>query len=223
MKNYTVNQLSSCIRDDLGWRRKEIHVHAQTVQRAGPHEKQALLRGAVAVLYAHWEGFIKFACQEYLKFVRCRKLKHAELPDCFLAMAAKKQLNVLSSSNRPRDHIEFIRWWRTEMDRRSHLPGPHVVKSLSNLTFPVFDDMLTQLGLPLRDEYKVASHPVIERLVALRNALAHGDWQCIEQDEWSSQLRPKIEAMMDFVCFDIEAAALGNQFRMVAPPINVGS
>ena len=51
---------------------------------------RSLRRAGVALLYAHWEGFTKEACQAYLEFVVKRKLKYGEMSDAFIITSVTK-------------------------------------------------------------------------------------------------------------------------------------
>jgi MAE_28990/MAE_18760-like HEPN len=208
-----VNQLSSIIREDLGYRRKEILVYESLIQNMESRNRQAILRGAVAVLYAHWEGYVKRTLQSYIDFVRSQRLETKVLSDPFVALAAKKQLRLLGSTERPQLHIEVVCWFRENWDHRAHLPDSSIISTKSNLTVQVFRDLIAQLGLEYKAVYASAEKPVIERLLALRNSLAHGEWQQIEEKEWREQLRPKIVELIETICSQVEDAAIGKSFR----------
>lgn len=67
----TKAELQQCIDDDLIWRRRELfNIRAAIEDAQGNAPKQAaLLRAGVALLYAHWEGFVKRCGTHYLEFV----------------------------------------------------------------------------------------------------------------------------------------------------------
>jgi len=70
MRARTLDDLSAFLRDDLAWRRKENRALQTLVHRSEASQKQAILRGAIASLYAHWEGFVKTSCRVYIEFVK---------------------------------------------------------------------------------------------------------------------------------------------------------
>ena len=183
------------------------------VQKSENKNRQAILRGAVAVLYAHWEGFVKSALQSYVDFVRSQRHETKVLSDAFVALASRRHLRVLTSSNRPHLHIEVVRWFHDNWEHRAHLPDRSIINAQSNLWVEVFRELMAQTGLEYKAVYAFAEKPVIERLVALRNKLAHGEWQQIEEKEWREQLRPKIVELIETLCLQIEDAAATNSFR----------
>ena len=215
----TVSELSRVVREDLAFRRKEILAHVRLVANVEASGKQPALRGAVAVLYAHWEGFVKFALQQYVSFVRQQGAKHRELTDCFIAMAAKKQIEILVASKRPRLQIDFVTWLTAEWDKRAHLPKESIIDARSNLNVEVFQDLVCQVGLPYRNEYSVAEKPVIQRLVDLRNDLAHGKWKQVDEAEWNDQLHPRVRDMLELLCVDVENSATQKGYLRASPVI----
>lgn len=209
----TLDDLSRTVRDDLGYRRKELHFYDALVARAEPQNKQAVLRGAVAVLYAHWEGFVKCALQNYIEFVRAQRHLVRDLTDPFVAMAARKHLDILAVSNRPQVQIDAVRWFRDEWGSRAFLPNRSIVSAQSNLSVEVFRDLMCKLGLEYRSEYALAEKPVIERLLSLRNGLAHGEWNVIDESEWREQLYRRVVQLIEVLCDQVDTAALSGAYR----------
>lgn len=127
MKIRTVSELSTVLRGDLAWRRKELVTYRGLVCGAEAAKKQALLRGAVAVLYAHWEGFVKAACQGYVAFVRQQRLNLCDLSNNFLALVARSHLHSLNESKKVLLHISFVEWFLGEWVSRARMPREFVV------------------------------------------------------------------------------------------------
>jgi hypothetical protein len=65
----------------------------------------------VALLYAHWEGFIKSASRAYLEFVSLQRLKHRELAPNFLALSAGKLFRLAGQADRHRMHVEVTKFF----------------------------------------------------------------------------------------------------------------
>ena len=112
MKVRTPLELNKRLGDDLGWRRKEIAFYRSWASRA--EHRQAVLRGAVAVLYAHWEGFVKTGSQAYLEFVGTRGIPFLALRPCFMAIAARAKLKQTAASTWARQAIELVEFLESQ-------------------------------------------------------------------------------------------------------------
>jgi MAE_28990/MAE_18760-like HEPN len=75
----TLDDLEAALTEDLKWRLHEIEQWEQLARRARTHEQPGLLRGGIALLYAHWEGNIKAAARSYLEYVSRQGLKLGDL------------------------------------------------------------------------------------------------------------------------------------------------
>lgn len=212
MKLRSLGELTTALQRDLGWRRKELVLYRGMLAGVVGDKKEALLRGAVAVLYAHWEGSIKAFSRVYLDYVRHRRLLLGELATCFMAMAARRQLHAISQSRKPAVHAEFINWFFSGLASRARLPKGEVVRTYSNLSVSVFRDLVALIGLEYRSEYAIAEKPIIERLLKLRNDVAHGAWQKIDEAEFE-QLYTEIDKLMVLFCDDVVTAAALSAFR----------
>jgi hypothetical protein len=101
-KIHTAEQLDDTLSDALAWRKKELAT-LKSLVRSGRHSRSklnCLIRSGVAILYAHWEGFIKEAGTAYLEFVSRQRLTYQELAPNFIAFAMKKQLNEATQTNK---------------------------------------------------------------------------------------------------------------------------
>jgi hypothetical protein len=98
MKPKTIDELSGGIRKDLGWRRRENQAMQHFVRASQGSRKQAALRGAVAVLYAHWEGFVKASGRAYFEYVKQRRLANDALALPFLALSVERKYGKIESN-----------------------------------------------------------------------------------------------------------------------------
>src|SRR5690606_34874829 len=72
--------LSHQLTEDLKWREEELAVMRKQLYLAkeGGLQERVLLRAGVAMLYAHYEGYCKFAIELYLDSLRKLKLPRKE-------------------------------------------------------------------------------------------------------------------------------------------------
>jgi len=212
MRARTLDDLSAFLRDDLAWRRKENRALQTLVHRSEASQKQAILRGAIASLYAHWEGFVKTSCRVYIEFVKLRKLRNCELSIPLLGLALKLNLKRTENVDRIDSHREFSDWLLREWRRRARLPDPEDVISTSNLNARVLKDYMLGLGLPYGADFEMAEKPVVDALVRIRNNLAHGEWQLVNESEYD-QFVIWIERLMLRVCEQVEDAVANSTYR----------
>ena len=75
MKIRSTEELINYLDDDLAWRRKEI-IELRAVARSAKEKKADVhVRAGIAMLYAHWEGFVKNASNAYVIFVSAMGMK----------------------------------------------------------------------------------------------------------------------------------------------------
>jgi hypothetical protein len=144
----TASQLNDLMDSEFAWRKKELHEVKVIVWRNQRTHLQAVsVRSALAMLYAHWEGFVKQVGSAYLEFVSRQGIAHSQLSDCFLALAIRPLLKAAAASNQAEDHIKIVSFFRKEMPTKSQLFHGSEVNTQSNLTSTVFNNIILMLGL----------------------------------------------------------------------------
>jgi hypothetical protein len=210
----TVEQLVDAVSADISWRRKELTDLKYLLESSdGNRTRQTVLtRAALALLYAHWEGYVKAVSEMYLEFVCMQRCRNVELSDCMLAATLRTLLLSSESSHKISSHVEVVRFFRTGMDARSRLPYKSVVRTESNLSSTVLLEILRTLGFDASD-YESKSHMLDHQLLAKRNHIAHGSALAIDKDEYL-HLHDEILALMNLLRNYIEnAAATGAYLR----------
>ncbi|NLW74850.1 MAG: hypothetical protein GXY18_00240, partial [Methanomicrobiales archaeon] len=101
MNIHTVNDLCDFIDKDLAWRKKELSILKGCVESQVPNnlDQIVLIRCGIALLYAHWEGFIKKASSSYLEFIKMQRLRNDQLKPNFLTLSMRHTVNFCSNSN----------------------------------------------------------------------------------------------------------------------------
>ena len=176
----TVTDLQSHLDQERVWRLKELSILrkkmlSSVLKKTKPTEDElALLRPCIAMIYAHWEGFVKAAATAYLQFVALQRMKHADMSYQFLALAARRSATELKLTGNAADQciVKLVLEGALERGRISY---SNVVDTQSNLWFSVFVEIFDQLGLSWR-EYELKSKMIDTKLVAKRNAIAHGKY-----------------------------------------------
>ena len=164
------------IEQDLDWRDSELAVLKILLANGDlpEREKLVLFRAAWALLYAHYEGFCKFALTVFYDSIKVSGKLTNQLPARMQVFALEKKIKLVK--NLPAvDFINRITSFHAE-DMRSEPEFPDV-DTKSNLWSSVFEDLLCCASIEVASFS--SSKRKIDTLVGKRNAIAHGEREII--------------------------------------------
>lgn len=213
MKVRTTEELLDAFAQEIAWRRRELSELKRLVETSSENAiaQRALTRGAVALLYAHWEGIVKRLTETYLEFVSMQRLKNSELADCMLAIIIRSKFRDTEFSFKLDSHLDVLKFFRNEMDARSKLPTKKVIQTESNLSSKVFSEILFTVGLDSA-AYEPKFHLIDQRLLAKRNHVAHGQLLEIDESEYL-ELHAEVSDLLTLYRNDLENAAITRSFK----------
>jgi hypothetical protein len=199
MKIRTELQLCEIIDADLIWRKKELTDLKFLLETAAARRerKPALLRGAVTLLYAHWEGFIKAVALSYLEYVATLGLRFEELSSNFLALAARRLLNGGTGAKRVQVHLEITKFFRSGLSQKSNLPYKDGIRTQGNLSSDVLKEIIDSLGLDF-SPFEAKSNLIDDILLRSRNTIAHGEYLQMTEERYEELSRDVLEMMENF-------------------------
>ncbi|NER20270.1 MAG: hypothetical protein F6J96_05975 [Symploca sp. SIO1C2] len=212
----TVEQLNDKLSSDLLWRKKELTEVKSLVESKNISEQRhrALIRSGVCILYSHWEGFVKFAANSYLEYVRLQRLTYRELSTNFLALAMKERLKEAKDTNKPSLYIPVCDFFLSELDQRCSLPKD-IVSTASNLSSEILKEITALLGIDF-SEYSRKSVLIDTKLLKTRNTIAHGNYLIFDTEEYI-ELHREVINMLDLFRNQIENAAIKQEYLQQSP------
>lgn len=222
-----IETLEADLERDLSERTTELLFYQNQTQAARSIEDADRLRRAlVLLLYAHFEGFAKFAFEAYLLAVNalelsCRDasttLVAATLQDIFKELRSahpvrglfKGQVAEDSTLMRFAREMRFVETAYEILDRKVMIPDT-VVQTESNLKIHVLRKLLFRVGLDpaLFDEYTGE----IEELVNRRNLIAHGADRAGVEEQVYTKLRDSVLKVMAGISREIVEAARNRKY-----------
>lgn len=183
------------LEEDLNWREIELGILKQQARLASKDSDRyrVLLRALLAMLYAHYEGFCKFAWDLYLEELQKLKLKRKDCRDEIAKLSLQKYLNKFKW-DLSMDHFwEFGQTgfqkmleedldFSTKLDTESNL-YPNLLKKNS---------IQVCLNYQLVEKYEIE----LKTLVKRRNEIAHGKQMVIKDlQEYQKYEDAAIEVM----------------------------
>lgn len=212
MKIRTLEDLVQAVDQDLAWRKKEISVFSRVVVKANGAAIDSTVRAGVALVYAHWEGFVKHAAESYVRFVALRRLGSNQLATPFVGQAVRKAFSKLSGSHSAEAINEMVDAVFRSSGQPCPIPTKDEVNTRSNLSSDVLKDIVASLGLEY-ELFKSKENLLDEKLLGQRNKIAHGKYLDVSRDHFLD-LKSNVVVLMDQFRSEIENAAAAGKYRL---------
>ena len=177
------------LEEEQSWRKNEIRfLRNQLAEISSYNDKKRYRKSLVVMLYSHYEGFSKFAMEQYVLVVNRENVKCKDANPSIVAGAWHSKFSAVESGDkkervfknalptdeklhrfaRRREFVETIPNFRVEFAK---IPDD-TVDVESNLKPVVLRKNLYKLGLP-HDAFQTYEGK-IGKLLAIRNSVAHG-------------------------------------------------
>lgn len=207
----TVEDLIEAVSHDLVWRKKELTELKVLVDGNGGKVKQrVLIRAAIALLYAHWEGFVKKASGYYLKYVALQRANLDQLQTNFLVLSARSAAAEASGNGGFKNGMDLAEFYLNCAGKRANVPHRKIIDTRSNLGSGVLREILVLLGL---DDSGFATRMqfIDGKLVNPRNHVAHGEDLHITPEEYQ-ELHESVMALIEEFRNKVENAAATKRY-----------
>lgn len=220
----TIQQLQDELDAERIWRLRELSILKKKlltgISKTAPvtESELALLRPCITMIYGHWEGFVKAACNAYLEFVALQRLTHDEMLPEFSALAARRHATSMGVSGAAADRV-MSSYFRDYARIRGQIPYKSGVDTKSNLWFDVFSEIFESLGLSWH-QYELKRHMIDTKLVSKRNAIAHGKYIDVQPSDVEELFESIIE-LMEQIKDHIFDCAVNNKYKVMNRPASV--
>lgn len=183
------------LEDDLDWRETELAIlKKQAVLASKDSDRyRVMLRAMSALLYAHYEGFCKFAWDVYLEELQKAGVKRKDCKDEIAKLSLQKKFKTLKGDLSPESLWDFGQTGFGIM-LEDNLDFQIRLETQSNLYPSLFKENVIQTGLTctLVDKYQIE----LKALVMRRNEIAHGQKMTIKNiDEYKKYEDAALEVM----------------------------
>lgn len=185
----------------------------QILRAARQHEQPALLRGGLALLYAHWEGYIKTAGSSYLEYVSRLGLTLGDLRPELAAVALRSKISRLAAEKSSLAHSDLVVLIREGGTSKAELPYTRAaIRTRANLKFSEFESIMHSLGCS-SEPHRASALLIDERLLGSRNEISHGEREYVGFVDWI-KMRDVVEAILKDVRSQLSNAAATGAFRV---------
>lgn len=203
---YTIEELVDGIDKELSWRKKELKVFKDSISSENSPKQKTLLRCAIPILYAHWEGFVKTSCELYLEYVSNKNEILKKLKPQFVAIALRNNIQA-QEINKISERTKAVEYIINNLELTVKIPIKNIIKTKSNLKYNIFKDICYILCIPIENFEK--QEAMIDELVDLRNNIAHGNYLKVDYKLFCDFYRDTI-FLLDSLRTEIENASVLN-------------
>lgn len=193
------------VNGQLAKRKKELIELKQLIESTSSEPAQALYRRTVfLLLYAHWEGFIKFLGMQTLQYINSQNLQYKNLHLTFSAISMHNELKGSIPEKEPQKIKLLMKLLSGNYDAcfEDKFECKHVetwVDAKSNLNREHLEDILMLFGINLvglrTAEY--VTNNWLDTFLGRRNKIAHGGLDEIDTEIFN-EAHTRIIELLDF-------------------------
>ncbi len=210
-----INDFADKLDEEMAWRKHELAILKLAVDSAQDKMADTNLRAATAMLYAHWEGFVKNAASYYLQHVSQQKILYSALKKNFLALKVSSDLRKFQETSNNSIHTKIVERIIDEYKEISDIPYKGKINTKGNLNSDRFVEIMKTIGLDY-SAYELDFHLIDSKLLNMRNQIAHGqELKAISLDVSAfNELYNKITSILDTFKEQLLNAAQNKEYLM---------
>lgn len=174
MKVRSFDELEAFLVEDLVWRKREFTTIKFMIDGAREHERTILYKSAVALLYSHWEGYLKHSAQAYVCYLNHISPRYGDLKENFLQSSLADRFSRGFSLKKYFFQKEIFDYITCAYDSRLNIDESRVVDTQSNLKSEVLFNIMHQLALDT-EFFSLREKFIDVIMVDNRNRVAHGE------------------------------------------------
>jgi len=174
--SYSVEDLQTKLDKMLSWRKKELTTINQNIAPSSGEILEVNIRSGIVFLYAHWEGYIKQAAREYLKFLNSQNLYCRDIIENLHILHIKPTITEHGIAKKSTAHANIYNKILNSPNEIFKVKpnDPNIINTDSNLKYDTLENILFSLGLD-RSKYSLQKARIESELVNPRNNIAHGE------------------------------------------------
>jgi len=195
----TKENLIDRIGQDYVWRLREISEFKSLVNDSSTSDirKRVICRSGIALLYAHWEGFVKKSGTYFLEYVAYQRHNISELRSNFVTLLVRGKIDKASESKKYSAFDDVTRYIIENQTTRARIPTKGVVETHSNLSTNVLKEIMWCLGLDY-EAFEAREKLIDLKLVGRRNHVAHGEAIEIDHADFLEMIEEALGLMSTF-------------------------
>ncbi len=198
MKIKTLEKLQDILDQDMAWRKKELIDLKLLIHST---QNPTLCRVGIALLSAHFEGFIKQAANIYVIHVASQNIKISELHTNFAAIHSGKVFESCAVSDKitvfQKAIDNFLTNYMTKNFRVRYSPEDPIIKTEGNPSSTVIKNIFESIGLDF-SPYETKTNYIDADLLSNRHGVVHGNKVYIDIADFDNTFKVITEIMEQF-------------------------
>lgn len=198
MKIKKLEKLQDLLDQDMAWRKKELIDIKLLIHST---KNPVFCRVGIALLSAHFEGFIKQAANYYVVHVASQNIKISDLHTNFAAIHSGKLFDQCAASDKITVYQKAIDNFLSNYDNlnfhvRYSCEHP-IIKTESNPSSTVVKNIFDSIGLDF-SPYETKTNYIDADLLSNRHSVVHGERVYIKISDFDSTFDTITEIMEQF-------------------------
>jgi len=209
MKVRTLNELYDKLDTEIQWRKKELIDYKFIVEANRKSTRLTpLVRGGIALSYAHWEGFIKMSSSIFVNYISIRKIPLDQMQVNFLALAYMKRINKANGID---ECINLVNDILLNTQKPCKIYDNDIIETKSNLKFHVLKNILNSLGFD-KTHFLTKENFIDKKLVEPRNDIAHGTYRDVVYQDFKI-VHENVIPLMEYYKTLIENSSIQESYK----------
>lgn len=174
MKIKSAEKLQDLIDSDIAWRKKELIEMRSLIHITN---NPVYVRAGLALLCAHFEGFIKQASNYYIVYISDQKISNLCLSNNFIALQIKQKLSICASSDKTSVHAAFVNEFKNVINSNffvKYSQDKPIISTQSNPSSTVFEEIVKSIGLDF-SLFETKKKYIDTDLLSNRHKIVHGE------------------------------------------------